>query len=108
MTATITTEVASNTANLLMDIKPGYMLGGKPRHQVWGHIIGIIAGACASTPALLPPLHERLQARRGHPVHARHREVHLHRRGSQWKGISEFIQGLTGEGGLTAIIHPSG
>ncbi|HEY3241998.1 MAG TPA: OPT/YSL family transporter, partial [Phycisphaerae bacterium] len=31
MTAGITSEVSSNTANLLMDIKPGYMLGGKPR-----------------------------------------------------------------------------
>jgi len=33
-----------------MDIKPGYMLGAKPRQQVWGHIIGIISGGLASTP----------------------------------------------------------
>ncbi|HEY5959906.1 MAG TPA: OPT/YSL family transporter, partial [Polyangiaceae bacterium] len=32
MTAGITGEVAGNASNLLMDIKPGYMLGGKPRH----------------------------------------------------------------------------
>lgn len=50
MTACMTTEVASNAANLLMDIKPGYMLGAKPRQQAIGHIIGIIAGAAASTP----------------------------------------------------------
>jgi OPT family oligopeptide transporter len=49
-TAGITAEVASNAANLLSDIKPGYMLGGKPRHQAIGHIIGIVAGAIASTP----------------------------------------------------------
>ena len=50
MTATMTTEVASNAANLLMDIKPGYMLGAKPRQQVIGHMIGIVSGALASTP----------------------------------------------------------
>src|SRR4051812_34727943 len=50
MTATICVEVASNASNLLMDIKPGYMLGAKPRQQAIGHTIGIIAGALASTP----------------------------------------------------------
>lgn len=49
MTAGITAEVASNSANLLSDIKPGYMLGGKPRHQALGHCIGILAGGLAST-----------------------------------------------------------
>lgn len=32
-----------------MDIKPGYMLGAKPRQQAVGHIIGIVSGALAST-----------------------------------------------------------
>ncbi len=50
MTAGITASVASNAANLLSDIKPGYMLGAKPRQQAVGHIIGIIAGAVVSTP----------------------------------------------------------
>jgi uncharacterized oligopeptide transporter (OPT) family protein len=50
MTAVICTEVASNASNLLMDIKPGYMLGAKPRQQAMGHIIGVFAGALASTP----------------------------------------------------------
>ena len=48
--AGMTGEIASNAANLLSDIKPGYMLGGKPRHQAVGHIIGIISGAMASVP----------------------------------------------------------
>jgi uncharacterized oligopeptide transporter (OPT) family protein len=48
--AGMTSEIASNAANLLSDIKPGYMLGGKPRHQVIGHVIGIIAGAIAAVP----------------------------------------------------------
>lgn len=50
MTAGITGEVAGNASNLLMDIKPGYMLGGKPRHQAAGHVLGIIAGALVSVP----------------------------------------------------------
>jgi putative OPT family oligopeptide transporter len=49
-TASITGEVAGNAANLLMDIKPGYMLGGKPRQQALGHVLGIFAGALASVP----------------------------------------------------------
>ena len=49
MTAGITGEVASSAANLLMDIKPGYMLGGKPRHQALGHALGIFAGTATGT-----------------------------------------------------------
>ncbi len=50
MTATLNSEVSLNASNLLMDIKPGYMLGGKPRHQAVGHMLGIIAGACVAVP----------------------------------------------------------
>ncbi|GJQ30217.1 MAG: hypothetical protein HBSAPP03_21010 [Phycisphaerae bacterium] len=50
MTGVMCVEVASNASNLLMDIKPGYMLGAKPRQQAMGHTIGIIAGALASVP----------------------------------------------------------
>jgi uncharacterized oligopeptide transporter (OPT) family protein len=70
VTAGITSEAASNAANLLMDIKPGYMLGAKPRQQAVGHLIGIVSGGIASTvlffPLFLPhpeagrPLYEQL------------------------------------------------
>ncbi len=50
MTAAITAEVASNASNLLMDIKPGYMLGGKPRQQAMGHVLGVLAGVGVSVP----------------------------------------------------------
>jgi putative OPT family oligopeptide transporter len=50
MTAGITGEVASHSANLLMDIKPGYMLGAKPRQQAIGHVLGVIAGSLLSVP----------------------------------------------------------
>jgi hypothetical protein len=48
--AGMTSEVAVNAANLLSDIKPGYMLGAKPRQQAIGHVIGIFSGALACTP----------------------------------------------------------
>jgi len=57
MTAAITAEVASNTSNLLMDIKPGYMLGGKPRHQAAGHVLGIFAGAAVAIPVFYAMIH---------------------------------------------------
>ncbi|MBI4822069.1 MAG: OPT/YSL family transporter [Deltaproteobacteria bacterium] len=50
MTAGITGEVAGHASNLLMDIKPGYMLGAKPRQQAVGHALGIMAGAMVSVP----------------------------------------------------------
>ncbi|MGE5193978.1 MAG: OPT family oligopeptide transporter [Deltaproteobacteria bacterium] len=61
MSAGITGEVASHAANLLQDIKPGYMLGAKPRQQAVGHVLGIFAGAVLSIPVFylvflkLPP-----------------------------------------------------
>jgi len=57
--AGMTSEISANAANLLSDIKPGYMLGGKPRHQAIGHVIGLIAGSLACVPLFfllfLPP-----------------------------------------------------
>lgn len=50
MSASITAEVSSNASNLLMDIKPGYMLGGKPRHQAIGHVLGTVSGLLLSIP----------------------------------------------------------
>jgi uncharacterized oligopeptide transporter (OPT) family protein len=60
----MTSEVASNASNLLMDIKPGYMLGAKPRQQAWGHVIGVVSGGIASTLLFFPlflPHHDPTQ-----------------------------------------------
>jgi uncharacterized oligopeptide transporter (OPT) family protein len=46
----ITAEVSNNAANLLMDIKPGYMLGAKPRQQAVGHLLGAVSGLVLSVP----------------------------------------------------------
>ena len=48
--ASMTAQISMNAASLLSDIKPGYMLGAKPRHQVWGHVIGLVSGALFSVP----------------------------------------------------------
>jgi len=57
--AGMTSEIAANASNLLSDIKPGYMLGAKPRQQAIGHVIGLVAGAAACVPLyfllFLPP-----------------------------------------------------
>lgn len=57
MTAGITSEVSLNASNLLMDIKPAYMLGGKPRHQAVGHVLGIFAGAFVAVPVFYTLFH---------------------------------------------------
>jgi hypothetical protein len=57
--AGMTGEIAANASNLLSDIKPGYMLGAKPRQQAVGHVIGVFAGALCCVPLFfllfLPP-----------------------------------------------------
>lgn len=57
MTAGITSEVSLNASNLLMDIKPSYMLGGKPRLQALGHILGIFAGGLVAVPVFYSIFH---------------------------------------------------
>jgi OPT family oligopeptide transporter len=93
--AAMTGEIASNAANLLSDIKPGYMLGAKPRQQVIGHIIGICAGALACTPLFfllfLPP--DAAGVRSTATIVS---EQFAMPAALQWKGVAEIIaKGLT-------------
>jgi uncharacterized oligopeptide transporter (OPT) family protein len=48
VTACISAEVAGSASNLIQNIKPGYMLGGKPRLQAIGHVLGAVSGAVCS------------------------------------------------------------
>jgi uncharacterized oligopeptide transporter (OPT) family protein len=57
MTAGITSDVSLNASNLLMDIKPGYMLGAKPRQQAVGHVLGAIAGSLVAVPVFYALFH---------------------------------------------------
>ncbi|HEX7560039.1 MAG TPA: OPT family oligopeptide transporter [Usitatibacter sp.] len=88
--AGMTSEIASNASNLLSDIKPGYMLGAKPRQQAIGHVIGVFSGALFCVPLFyllfLPPDANGLRSTAtmvsdhfGMPA------------ALQWKGVAELI-----------------
>ncbi|MGD8452042.1 MAG: OPT family oligopeptide transporter [Phycisphaerae bacterium] len=53
-TAGISAEVGGQASNLIQNIKPGYMLGGKPRLQAIGHVIGAFAGSIFSVLVFYP------------------------------------------------------
>jgi uncharacterized oligopeptide transporter (OPT) family protein len=103
MTGVMCSEVALNSSNLLMDIKPGYMLGAKPRQQAIGHCIGIIAGCIAST-----PLFFKLFLSKYDPAEAATDPMHLQNvmapdggafsfpGAVQWKGVADFVRALLG------------
>ncbi|MBM4377154.1 MAG: OPT/YSL family transporter [Deltaproteobacteria bacterium] len=104
MTGVMCVEVAGNASNLLMDIKPGYMLGAKPRQQAIGHTIGIVAGALASTPLFY--LLFLSNYRPGDNVQA----AMAPEGGAfgfpsalQWKGVSELVTAIFGGGGGTLL-----
>jgi OPT family oligopeptide transporter len=88
--AGMTAEIASNAANLLSDIKPGYMLGAKPRQQAVGHVIGVIAGAVASTPLFyllfLPPNQQGVRS-----VETIVSDQFAMPAALQWKGVADLI-----------------
>ncbi len=51
MTATVTAGAAAHSADLLTEVKTGYLLGGAPRKQFWAQILGVVAGAFVCVPA---------------------------------------------------------
>jgi uncharacterized oligopeptide transporter (OPT) family protein len=88
--AGMTAEIASNAANLLSDIKPGYMLGGKPRQQAIGHVIGIFAGAIACVP-LFFLLFLPADASGVRSTAAMVSDQFAFPAALQWKGVAEII-----------------
>jgi OPT family oligopeptide transporter len=53
MTACITSGAASHAADLLTDLKSGYLLGGNPRKQTISQLFGVAAGTLVSVPAYI-------------------------------------------------------
>src|SRR3954471_2224088 len=97
--AGMTGEISANASNLLSDIKPGYMLGAKPRQQAIGHVIGIVSGAVFCIPLFyllfLPPdangvrnAASIVSDQFGQPA------------ALQWKGVAELIAR-----GLSSLPH---
>jgi uncharacterized oligopeptide transporter (OPT) family protein len=89
-TAGMTAEIAANAANLLSDIKPGYMLGAKPRQQAMGHVIGIFSGALFAIPLFfllfLKPSAEGVRS-----VATLGADPFTFPAAIQWKGVAELI-----------------
>jgi OPT family oligopeptide transporter len=50
MTASITAGAASHAADLLTDLKTGYLLGGNPRKQTISQLFGVVAGTLVCVP----------------------------------------------------------
>ena len=48
MTASITANAAASSADLLTDLKSGYLLGAHPRRQFLAQLLGVFAGTAAS------------------------------------------------------------
>ncbi len=109
MTAVMCTEVASNASNLLMDIKPGYMLGAKPRQQAIGHVIGILAGALASTPLFYLLFGLRgFDAAAGKSVETTMvSEQFSFPAALQWKGVSDLVTSVFGGGAGGSLLTTS-
>ncbi|MFM7158800.1 MAG: OPT family oligopeptide transporter [Planctomycetaceae bacterium] len=53
MTAAITSGAASHSADLLTDLKSGYLLGGNPRKQTISQLFGVIAGTLVCVPVYM-------------------------------------------------------
>ena len=51
MTANVTGGVGLHSADLLTDLKAGYLLKADPRQQFWAQFLGCIAGSCFVVPA---------------------------------------------------------
>jgi len=99
--------VASNASNLLMDIKPGYMLGAKPRQQAVAHCIGIFAGALASAPLFnLLFLSDYKPGMRVQDAMAPEGGQFGFPSALQWKGVSELVSAVFG-GDSGTLLTPS-
>jgi OPT family oligopeptide transporter len=109
MTACVTAGAAASAADLLTDLKSGYLLGANPRKQFIAQFLGIFAGALVMVPAfyLIVPAAGALG---GNEFPAPAAQV--------WKGVAELLaHGLSSLdeserwalviGGLTGILIPT-
>ncbi len=82
MTAGVTAGAAASSADLLTDLKSGYLLGANPRKQFIAQFLGVFAGAAVIVPAfyLLVPTPDVLG---GEKFPAPSAQV--------WKGVAELL-----------------
>ncbi len=53
MSANVTGGIGLHAADLLTTLKTGWLLGAKPRHQLYAQLFGVLAGAAIVVPAFL-------------------------------------------------------
>ncbi len=93
MTACVTAGAAGSSADLLNDLKSGYLLGANPRKQFIAQFLGIFAGALVIVPAfyLLVPTADVLGTDK-FPAPA----------AQVWKGVAELLANGIGSLHITA------
>jgi OPT family oligopeptide transporter len=99
MTASITSGAASNAADLLTDLKCGYLLGGNPRRQTIAQFFGVLGGAIVSVPAYLFVVQRNPEQLGSAALPAPAAKV--------WAGVAELLaKGISSlpAGALTAIL----
>lgn len=107
MAAGITASAAGSAADLLTDLKSGYLLGANPRRQFLAQFFGIFFGTLAIVPAwyALAPSVEELSSRFPMPA------------ANSWKAMADLLANGVGElpqtalwavliGGLIGIVLP--
>ena len=92
MTANVTSSIASSSADLLTDLKSGYLLGANPRKQFLAQFFGVFAGTLVAVPGyyLLVPRADVLGSDK-FPAPA----------AQVWKGVAELLANGTDQ------LHPS-
>jgi uncharacterized oligopeptide transporter (OPT) family protein len=99
MTACITSGAASHAADLLTDLKSGYLLGGNPRKQTISQLFGVVAGTLISVPAYIFVVQSNPERLGSAELPAPAAKV--------WEGVARLLaKGLDAlpAGALTAII----
>ncbi|HAH07279.1 MAG TPA: peptide transporter, partial [Elusimicrobia bacterium] len=82
MTANVTGGIGLHSADLLTDLKSGYLLKADPRQQFWAQMFGVLAGSCFVVPAyrMLIPTADVLGSDRWPAPGAQ-----------TWKGVAELL-----------------
>ena len=99
MTASITSGAASHAADLLTDLKSGYLLGGTPRKQTISQLFGVLAGTLVSVPAYLFVVQRNPERLGSEALPAPSAKV--------WAGVAELLaKGIDAlpQGALAAIV----
>lgn len=80
MAASVTANVASSSADLLTDLKSGYLLGANPRRQFIAQLIGVFFGVLAIVPAWYMMVPDAAALEKFNPP-----SVHM------WKAVAEAL-----------------